>query len=273
MTFVALAIFAVAAWSHPDVAVALVVLAALFIPLERIRPVHEQPVVRRGWATDAVHFVADEAIAAIGVAAGLVLLLPSLVWLLAPLRSVVELQPTGVRWLEALVVGEFAGYWGHRAQHSLPWLWRFHRLHHSSPVLDWLAPNRRHPVDLVGSRLAVGVPLLALGFTVPTIAAHYAVRRAQGLFVHANLKVSLGPLRWVIASPEFHHWHHVDDPALYHNNFAGQLPLVDWMFGTLHMPKGEWPARYGVDGDVPDRYVDQLLAPFVWDGAPSDQSV
>src|SRR5205085_1328295 len=84
--------------------------------------------------------------------------------------------------------------------------------HHSSPVLDWLAPNRRHPVDLIGSRLAVGLPLLALGFTVPTIAAHYAIKRAQGLFVHANIKVSLGSLRWFIASPEFHHWHHDDHP-------------------------------------------------------------
>jgi sterol desaturase/sphingolipid hydroxylase (fatty acid hydroxylase superfamily) len=258
----AAAIFVVAALYQPDVAVALVVLAAVFIPLERLRPLHRQAVRRRGVGTDAVHFVADEAIAAVGVALGLIVLLPILDWAVAPLRTLVEAQSSPTRWVEALIVGEIAGYWGHRAQHAWPCLWRFHRLHHSSPVLDWLAPNRRHPMDLVGSRLAVGLPLLALGFTVPTIAAHYAVRRAQGLFVHANLKVSIGPLRWVVASPEFHHWHHVDDPALYHNNFAGQLPLVDLMFGTLHMPKGEWPARYGVDGDVPDAYVAQLIAPF-----------
>jgi sterol desaturase/sphingolipid hydroxylase (fatty acid hydroxylase superfamily) len=255
-------VFVVTALYQPDVALALVILGALFIPLERLRPVHRQPIRRQGLATDAVHFVADEAIAAIGVAIGLIFLLPMLVGLVAPVRALVESQSSLARWIEALVIGELAGYWGHRAQHELPWLWRFHRVHHSSPTLDWLAPNRRHPVDLVGSRLAVGLPLLALGFTVPTIAAHYAVKRAQGLFVHANIKVSLGPLRWLIASPEFHHWHHVDDPALYHNNFAGQLPLVDWVFGTLHMPKGQWPERYGVDGDMPETYLAQLAVPF-----------
>jgi sterol desaturase/sphingolipid hydroxylase (fatty acid hydroxylase superfamily) len=209
-----------------------------------------------------VHFVADEAIAAIGVGLGLIVLLPILEGLVAPIRSLVELQSSPMRWLEALVVGEIAGYWGHRAQHQWPGLWRFHRVHHSSPMLDWLAPNRRHPVDLIGSRLAVGLPLLAMGFTVPTIAAHYAVKRAQGLFVHANIKVSLGPLRWLIASPEFHHWHHVEDAALCHNNYAGQLPLVDWLFGTPHMPKGEWPERYGVDGVLPETYLAQLIRPF-----------
>jgi sterol desaturase/sphingolipid hydroxylase (fatty acid hydroxylase superfamily) len=262
MAAAALIVFVATALYQPDVALALVILGCLFVPLERLRPVHAQPQRRQGLATDAVHFVADEAIAAIGVALGLIVLLPLLEWLVAPLRSLLEIQSSPARWLEALVVGELAGYWGHRAQHQLPSLWRCHRVHHSSPVLDWLAPNRRHPVDLVGSRLVVGLPLLALGFTVPTIAAHYAVKRAQGLFVHANVRVSLGPLRWLIASPEFHHWHHVDDPALYHNNFAGQLPLVDWLFGTLHMPKGEWPARYGVDGEMPETYLAQLAFPF-----------
>ena len=258
----ALGAFIVAAVLNPDVALAMVILAFVFIPLERLRPVHRQTVRRDGLATDAVHFVADEAIAAVGVALGLIVLLPVLDWLAAPVRALVELQSSPARWVEALAVGELAGYWGHRAQHSWPGLWRFHRLHHSSPTLDWLAPNRRHPIDLVGSRLAVGLPLLALGFTVPTIAAHYAVKRAQGLFVHANIKVSLGPLRWLVASPEFHHWHHVDDADLYHNNFAGQLPLVDWLFGTLHMPKGEWPSAYGVAGDVPSGYLAQLVEPF-----------
>jgi sterol desaturase/sphingolipid hydroxylase (fatty acid hydroxylase superfamily) len=255
-------VFVAAAVYQPDVALALLILGCVFVPLERLRPVHRQPTRRSGLGTDAVHFVADEAIAAIGVAVGLIVALPFLEWIVAPMRSLIVSQPSLVLWMEALVVGELAGYWGHRAQHESPWLWRFHRVHHSSPVLDWLAPNRRHPVDLIGSRLAVGLPLLALGFTVPTIAAHYAVKRAQGLFVHANVRVTLGPFRWLIASPEFHHWHHVDDPALYHNNFAGQLPLVDWMFGTLHMPKGEWPERYGVDGPMPDTYLAQLAWPF-----------
>ena len=74
--------------------------------------------------------------------------------------------------------------------------------------------------------------------------------------------MSFGPLRWLVASPEFHHRHHVDDAELYHNNFAGQLPLVDWLFGTLHMPKGVWPERYGVAGEMPSGYLAPRGEPF-----------
>jgi sterol desaturase/sphingolipid hydroxylase (fatty acid hydroxylase superfamily) len=112
------------------------------------------------------------------------------------------------------------------------------------------------------ARLSVALPLLALGFSVPVLAAHFVIRRFQGLFVHSNLRVSLGPLRWCVASPEFHHWHHASDPAVYNTNFAGEVPLVDWLFGTLYLPRHQWPEAYGTGDDVPDGYLAQLAWPF-----------
>ena len=215
-------------------------------------------------ATDAVHFLVDELVAAPFVA---VTVLGALYLadhgVLGTVAQTVRSQPAAWRWLESLVGAEVAGYWGHRLQHGLPVLWRFHRLHHSSPVMDWLAPNRRHPVDLIGSRLVVAVPLLLIGFSVPTVAAHFIIRRSQGLFVHANLRVTMGPLRWFVAGPAFHHWHHAEERAASACNFAGEVPLVDWLFGTLYLPDRSWPLAYGIGEEAPDGYVAQLLWPFL----------
>jgi hypothetical protein len=167
--------------------------------------------------------------------------------------------------LVAAAVGEIVGYWGHRAMHRVPCLWRLHAVHHSAPTMDWLAPNRRHVLDTALGQAASVVPLLALGLSPPVVVSAFVVRRAQGLFVHANLRVRLPGLRWVVVTPEFHHWHHSSDRAHHDRNFAGQCPIVDWLFGTLHMPAGQWPAAYGLVPDavpVPDGYLARLRWPF-----------
>ncbi len=270
---VAAVVFAVAAGVRQDAALGLVVLGAVFFVLEHWLPLGQQPWWRPGMATDAVHFVADELIAAPFVAVGL--------WaavyladhgMASALAQLVRSQPDGCRWLESLVLAEVAGYWGHRFQHGLPVLWRFYRLHHSSPVMDWLTPNRRHPVDLIGSRLVVAIPVLLAGFSVPTVAAHFIIRRSQGLFVHANLRITMGPLRWFVAGPAFHHWHHAEERAASSCNFAGEVPLVDWMFGTLYLPDQAWPVAYGIGEDAPTGYLAQLLWPFRTDPRPAFQS-
>jgi hypothetical protein len=156
----------------------------------------------------------------------------------------------------AAVGGGAAGVGGVRLlgsslSHELPVLWRFHRVHHSARELDWLAPNRRHPVDAIVARVSTSLPVLALGFAVPTVSTYFAVKRVQGLLVHANVNVRLGPLQRVVATPFFHHWHHSSEPGTWNTNYAGLLPAVDWLFGTLQLPD-RWPAEYGCAGVVPD---------------------
>ena len=65
-----------------------------------------------------------------------------------------------------------------------------------------------------------------------------------------------------MASPEFHHWHHANQREAYDRNFSGQLPLWDIVFGTLHMPRGRMPERYGTDDPVPPTYMGQLAYPL-----------
>ena len=109
---------------------------------------------------------------------------------------------------------------------------------------------------------STSLPVLALGFTVPTVVTYFALKRLQGLFVHANVDLRLGVLERVVASPFFHHWHHSADPGTWNTNYAGSIPAVDWLFGTLHLPE-EWPRSYGCDSEVPDTgYVNRLLSPW-----------
>ena len=250
------------AWLRPDVGVGLVVLGVVFIGAERCWPVVEQPVLRPGWSVDVVHFVVDQVLAG-ALVAGLALAFVPLLARALPDLSRVASGP--MRLVAVAVLGEVCGYWGHRAMHRVPALWRLHALHHSAPVLDWLAPNRRHVLDTALGQAASTIPLPALGLSPPMVVSAFVLRRAQGLFVHANLRVHLPGVRWVIATPEFHHWHHSADPAHHDCNFAGQCPILDRLFGTLHMPAHSWPESYGLadgTGAVPPSYVARLWWPF-----------
>ena len=74
--------------------------------------------------------------------------------------------------------------------------------------------------------------------------------------------MNLGPLKWLVATPEFHHWHHANDKAAIDKNLAGQVSLWDVVFGTAYMP-GPLPEKYGVNDAVPRDYLSQLAYPFV----------
>ena len=264
-TVVGAALVVCAVWQRVDIAFALLILGLPFTLLERFRPLrHQRPAFRRtGAATDAASFVVNEVLAGIGLAAVLLVGVPVGRFAVPDaLTRTLEAQPEWSRWLEAFVISEVCGYWGHRFSHETPVLWRFHRVHHSATELDWLAPSRRHPVDAVVARTSTALPVLMLGFAVPTVATWFALKRIQGLLVHANVDVRLRALERVVATPFFHHWHHSAEPSTWNTNYAGSIPVVDWLFGTLHLPD-RWPSTYGCDGSVPEvGYIDRVISPW-----------
>ena len=81
--------------------------------------------------------------------------------------------------------------------------------------------------------------------------------------LHTNVSWSFGPLRSVIASPAFHRWHHSAEAEALDKNFAGLLPVYDWLFGTLYFPKDKLASNFGVNGEpVPAGFLGQMLYPF-----------
>ena len=248
---------------HGQIVFGVAVLAIIFIPVEKLFALHPRPVLRRGWRTDVVHYLLNGVL----VNAGLLVVVASIGGILraavpAALRAGVASQPAWAQLVEAFVIAGFGGYAGHRAAHQVPWLWRFHKVHHSIQELDWLAANHLHPVDQVFMRSCAVIPLYALGYGQASLGGFVVLTTLQSIFIHSNVRLRFGPLRWLIATPEFHHWHHADDPAAYDSNYAAEFPAIDALFGTLHLPRGQWPAGYGIDADQPEGYLCQLAWPL-----------
>jgi lathosterol oxidase len=243
----------------------LLVLALVFAPLERaFARRREQPLLRAGWRTDLAHFFVSH----VGVQlltfltmAPAILLFELVRW--PALERAVAVQPLALQLALAVSVADLAAYAAHRAFHAVPFLWRFHAVHHSSELLDGLAGSRLHVVDVVGTRAVAFVPLLLLGFSPAALTAYLVCVAFQATWIHANLRGGLGPLRWLVVGPQFHHWHHAAEAEAHDRNFAVHLPAIDWLFGTLHLPGARWPERYGLAGrPVPEGWLAQLVWPL-----------
>lgn len=126
-----------------------------------------------------------------------------------------------------------------------------------------LAASRIHLADAVVTRALAFVPLYVLGFAEPAVYAYLVFVSFHAIFVHANVRFDFGRLERVIGTPRFHHWHHAADADAVDKNFAIHLPVIDRVFGTLHMPGDRWPTAYGIAGNpVPEAYWRQLTYPF-----------
>jgi sterol desaturase/sphingolipid hydroxylase (fatty acid hydroxylase superfamily) len=159
-------------------------------------------------------------------------------------------------------IADVGFYLAYRAFHAVPFLWKFHAIHHSIKELDWLAAHRVHPLDQILTSALSYLPLFALGFSAPAIIIQVITYQWQSHLIHSNTRLGFGPLRWIFASPQFHHWHHANERAAYDTNFSAQLTLMDALAGTLRMPKS-MPTKYGVDDPVPDLYHQQLVYPLM----------
>jgi lathosterol oxidase len=243
----------------------LIVYSLVFIPIERLfARLPEQGVFRKGWRTDLTYFF----VSAVLVQVTTVLTLkPAMVffdWAVVPeIQHSVRTWPAVVQFAALLFVADFTQYWVHRTFHAVPALWRFHAIHHSAEQMDWLAGSRLHLVDVAVTRGITYVPIYILGFAETPLFVYLVVVSAQATFIHANVRFDFGPLKWLIATPQFHHWHHADEVEAIDKNFAVHLPVIDAVFGTIHMPQ-RWPRGYGLahGAGVPDGYLRQLLWPL-----------
>ena len=142
-------------------------------------------------------------------------------------------------WLQAilfLVAADFMMYWLHRMFHG-GGFWRYHAIHHSSEDVDWISAARFHPVNLLLGTIGVDVVLLMAGISPGVMLWLGPFNIFHSAFVHANLNWTLGPFKYVVATPVFHRWHHTSREEGGDTNFAGTFPLWDILFGTFRMPE------------------------------------
>lgn len=246
----------------------LVLLTAVFVPLERWFGAQHAPLPRRQLFHNLVYYVISSLMPVV-VLSVLAAMLAVAAQHVVPdaLISALRALPVWARLGLAFVVGEIGFYWGHRLSHEWPWLWRFHALHHSTEHMGFLANTRTHPVDMVVTRLFGLVPLYLLGLASPSVAGSGApalllvVGTLWGFFIHANLRWRLGPLEWLVATPAFHHWHHTRNDHI-NRNYASTLPVLDRVFGSHYLPDN-WPAEYGTDTPQAATLGGQLLDPLL----------
>jgi sterol desaturase/sphingolipid hydroxylase (fatty acid hydroxylase superfamily) len=246
----------------------LLLLALIFGPLERLFSLHRQKFFRKALLQDVGYYFVS------GLVPGLLLAVPLSIVALAAraavpyrMQAIVAAWPLWERILAGLVVGEIGFYWGHRWTHEIPFLWRFHSVHHSAEHVYFLTSARAHPIDNVFIRLCglipayilgVASPLTPTGSLVPVLIVLIATM--WGFFIHSNLRWRLGPFEWLVATPAFHHWHHtLREPR--DRNYASMLPCMDWLFGTYHLPR-EWPSAYGIETKLPTSLAGQLVYPL-----------
>ncbi len=259
----ALAIIGVGLLLEPTGWLAIVFLFVLVVPFEKLFPRHRGQKVRRpGLGTDLAFALATPALEVVGATVAVIIGLASLAWLPGlALRPLVAMLPPAAMPIVGIALFDLLIYWVHRWSHEVPLLWRFHAIHHSTERLDWISGLRNHPFD--GALLAPAFAfLLAAGFSAEFSGALVAVQIVTGIFLHANVRWRWRPLQRLVITPEFHHWHHANEPEAINTNFSVFLPLWDQLFGTYRVPKDRRPTVYGVDEFVPDGLWAQLRHPF-----------
>jgi sterol desaturase/sphingolipid hydroxylase (fatty acid hydroxylase superfamily) len=255
----AISVFRLSAW--------LAILAVIFVPLERLFSAHPRKMLRKELAVDLFYYFLNSLLPALllSVPMGLVAWSAHRV-IPTTILAATAAMPFWARVFAGLVASETGYYWGHRLSHEIPFLWRFHAIHHSAEDMDFLVNTRAHPMDMVFSRFCSLVPLAVLGLgnattngsTIPVLVT--LVGTLWGFFIHANLRWRFGPLEWLISTPAFHHWHHTLTGPI-NKNYSSTLPWLDWLFGTHYLPN-EWPDAYGIDAKLPTSLAGQLLYPL-----------
>ncbi len=239
----------------------------IFVLIEKLFPLYrEQPVFRPEWQTDFMHFIVNHFLV------GLILLTVNFLiyrffgWAVyPPLQQAIQALPFALELLLILLVADLLQYATHRAYHEVPFLWRFHAVHHSTKTMDWIAGSRMHLLELVFTRVAVLGPLYVLGFSKEVMDAYIIVVGFQAVFNHSNVSLPWGPLKYLVVTPDFHHWHHSSDREAIDRNYAAHFAFIDHLFRTAVQSDCRFPARYGVLGDyMPKGFVRQQLFPFTY---------
>lgn len=237
----------------------------IFIPIEKAFALRkDQKILRRGWRTDLAYFFVSH------LAIQFIFLFVNAFsdvlfgWAVnGTFQSYIRSLPVWVQLILATILADLFQYVTHRLHHKVPRLWRFHSIHHSSQALDWLAGSRTHFVEVMVFRAMVMVPLYLCGFSAAALNAYVILVGVQAVAIHANLGINFGFLRYILATPQFHHWHHSKHREYMDANYAVHLPVIDMLFGTYKCPRGEWPPEYGiVSGEPPPTFWRQLVHPF-----------
>ena len=227
----------------------LLVVSAIVLVLERLRPWRrDQRLLRHQFAQDLFWLVFNGHYAGILVAR---LGAFAFAWAQPTVATLADqrllaAQPLWLQCATFFVLKDLLEWGIHNLLHRIPWLWEFHKVHHSIVELDWIGNFRFHWMEIVVYRGLTYLPLVVLGVDARVVLWIAILTTLIGHLNHSNLNVTWGPLRYVLNSPRMHVWHHdAEWPARHRTgvNFGISLSVWDWLFGTAWWPSQQACAR------------------------------
>ncbi len=161
--------------------------------------------------------------------------------------------PGWVQLVIIFVLRDFMQYNIHRLLHHVPWMWNFHRVHHSTEEMGFGALMRYHFMEHFIYRTLEYLPLAMLGFGISDFFVVHMFTFITGQLGHANLYLPLGKLKYLLNGPQMHLWHHAKEfPASHPRgfNFGITLSVWDYLFGTVHFPNEDPDLTVGLPDDI-----------------------
>jgi lathosterol oxidase len=243
----------------------MLLMTLIFSPIEVLWPAYpKQSVFRPEWLLDIGYFLSTHL--PIQVTSFLILLPATQLTTYFGISGAIEAMghlPWIVQFLLAVLVADLCEYWLHRMFHTVPFLWGFHAIHHSSKALDWIAGSRAHLVEDVVVRGGMLIPMMFI-FPHDIIVAYLLFVTIHATWAHCNFGPTIRWLEPYVVQPRFHHWHHTSQPESVDKNFAIHFPWIDKLFGTHYLPAdGAWPESYGLyREEFPKGFIAQNLYPF-----------
>ena len=223
-------------------------LSLIFIPLELFFPKRvEQSKFHPEWKTDLVYLFKAQLLiqyTAVAVKIPAELFFSDLG--MSRLQEFVSGLPFLLQLFLAMFVADLFQYFIHRLFHQNTFMWRFHAIHHSIRYVDWIAGSRLHLVDIFITRSFSYIPLYILGFSNDVFYVYVVIVALQAVMAHTNSKIPFGFLKYLLVTPQYHHWHHSKAKETHDKNFAIHFPFIDMIFGTYHLPQEQWPEEMGL---------------------------
>jgi len=175
--------------------------------------------------------------------------------------------PTWTHLLIGFIVRDFVQWWTHRLLHRVPFLWEFHKVHHSVKEMGFAAHLRYHWMETIVYRTIEYLPLALIGIGLRDFFIIHIFTLAIGHFNHSNFKLNLGPLKYLFNNPQMHIWHHAKALPKAHNygvNFGISLSVWDYLFGTNYIPESGRDIELGFpdDEDFPQTFGGQITHGF-----------
>lgn len=176
--------------------------------------------------------------------------------------------PVWIQLLVLFIVSDFIQWNVHRWLHKYPWLWRFHKVHHSVKEMGFAAHLRYHWMETIVYKSALYIPLAMIGFGISDFIIVHIITIAIGHLNHSNVPFDYGKVfKYVFNNPKMHIWHHAKELPTNHRhgmNFGISLSLWDYLFGTAYVPKSGKDIELGFQDDetFPEDFTAQQLFPF-----------